>query len=102
MYITDNAYSKSTIRQMERIMLKRLNFDLGRPLPLHFLRRYSKAGEVSGCLVYETFDRLIQHNCHGTQAYFKPACGSPGKALSGMGIICRLSISAVSNDVKSF
>lgn len=45
-YITDNAYTKASIRQMERVMLKRLNFDLGRPLPLHFLRRYSKAAEV--------------------------------------------------------
>lgn len=41
---------------MERIMLKRLNFDLGRPLPLHFLRRYSKAGEVG------TTDDLYTHS----------------------------------------
>lgn len=45
-YITDNAYTKANIRQMEIIMLKALNFDLGRPLPLHFLRRYSKAGQM--------------------------------------------------------
>lgn len=45
-YITDNAYSKADIRKMECIILKTLDFNLGRPLPLHFLRRNSKAGEV--------------------------------------------------------
>ena len=46
-YITDNAYTKSDIRKMECLILKKLDFNLGRPLPLHFLRRNSKAGEVS-------------------------------------------------------
>lgn len=45
-YITDNAYSKTTIMEMERFMLKTLGFNMGKPLPLHFLRRDSKAGEV--------------------------------------------------------
>ncbi|NWY41076.1 CCNB2 protein, partial [Sylvia atricapilla] len=45
-YITDNAYTSNEIREMERIILKELNFDLGRPLPIHFLRRASKAGEA--------------------------------------------------------
>ncbi|XP_042709795.2 G2/mitotic-specific cyclin-B2 isoform X3 [Chrysemys picta bellii] len=45
-YITDNAYSSSQIREMEMMILRELNFDLGRPLPLHFLRRASKAGEA--------------------------------------------------------
>lgn len=45
-YITDNAYSKSDIRKMEILILKTLEFNLGRPLPLHFLRRNSKAGQV--------------------------------------------------------
>ncbi|KAM9311873.1 G2/mitotic-specific cyclin-B2 [Gastrophryne carolinensis] len=42
-YITDNAYTASQIREMEMIILQNLNFDLGRPLPLHFLRRASKS-----------------------------------------------------------
>ncbi|XP_069766356.1 G2/mitotic-specific cyclin-B2 isoform X2 [Narcine bancroftii] len=46
-YITDNAYTKTQIRQMEIIILKELDFNLGRPLPLHFLRRASKAGNVN-------------------------------------------------------
>ncbi|XP_073506925.1 G2/mitotic-specific cyclin-B2-like [Phyllobates terribilis] len=42
-YITDNAYTASQVREMEVLMLRELNFDLGRPLPLHFLRRASKS-----------------------------------------------------------
>ncbi|NXL91687.1 CCNB2 protein, partial [Alectura lathami] len=46
-YITDNAYTGAEVREMEMVILKELNFDLGRPLPLHFLRRASKAGEAN-------------------------------------------------------
>ncbi|NXT77297.1 CCNB2 protein, partial [Zapornia atra] len=45
-YITDNAYTSDEVRKMEMTILKELNFDLGRPLPIHFLRRASKAGEA--------------------------------------------------------
>lgn len=41
-YITDNTYSKAQIREMEKTILVKLSFDLGRPLPLHFLRRASR------------------------------------------------------------
>ncbi|XP_029111885.1 G2/mitotic-specific cyclin-B2-like isoform X2 [Scleropages formosus] len=46
-YITDNAFTKAQIREMETLMLRDLNFQLGRPLPLHFLRRASKAGNAN-------------------------------------------------------
>ena len=46
-YITDNAYNKAEIREMERDILRTLNFSFGKPLCLHFLRRNSKAGSVS-------------------------------------------------------
>lgn len=45
-YITDNAFTKSQILEMEQLLLRSLNFQLGRPLPLHFLRRASK---VANC-----------------------------------------------------
>ncbi len=45
-YITDRAYSESQIREMEMKIMRTLDFNLGRPLPLHFLRRNSKAGSV--------------------------------------------------------
>lgn len=41
-YITDNAFSKAQILEMEQVVLRSLKFQLGRPLPLHFLRRASK------------------------------------------------------------
>lgn len=46
-YITDNAFTKSQILEMEQLLLRKLNFQLGRPLPLHFLRRASKVANVS-------------------------------------------------------
>lgn len=46
-YITDNAFSKSQVLEMEQVVLKTLKFQLGRPLPLHFLRRASKVANVS-------------------------------------------------------
>ncbi|KAM4875480.1 G2/mitotic-specific cyclin-B1 [Thomomys bottae] len=45
-FVTNNTYTKHQIRQMEMKILRALNFSLGRPLPLHFLRRASKIGEV--------------------------------------------------------
>lgn len=47
-YITDNAYTRADIKQMECVILKALDFRLGKPLCLHFLRRNSKAGQVDG------------------------------------------------------
>uniref|UniRef100_A0A672Q5G9 G2/mitotic-specific cyclin-B2-like n=1 Tax=Sinocyclocheilus grahami TaxID=75366 RepID=A0A672Q5G9_SINGR len=45
-YIADDAFTKAQIREMEMLVLSELNFELGRPLPLHFLRRASKAGNA--------------------------------------------------------
>ncbi|XP_037303781.2 G2/mitotic-specific cyclin-B2-like isoform X1 [Pungitius pungitius] len=41
-YISDDAFTKAQLLEMERLVLRTLNFELGRPLPLHFLRRASK------------------------------------------------------------
>jgi cyclin B len=42
-YISDGAYSKEMILNMESNILSSLQFNLNAPSPLHFLRRYSKA-----------------------------------------------------------
>ncbi|XP_045850780.1 G2/mitotic-specific cyclin-B1-like [Meles meles] len=44
-FVTDNTYTKYQIRWMEMEIL-RSYFGLGCPLPLHFLRRASKIGEI--------------------------------------------------------
>lgn len=49
-FITDNSYTNIEIRRMECYILKTLNFSLGRPLPLHFLRRNSKACNADALL----------------------------------------------------
>ena len=46
-YITDSAYSGEEIRAMEKDLFFTLDYCLGTPLCLHFLRRYSKAGDVT-------------------------------------------------------
>ncbi len=46
-FITDDSFSGDQIRTLERKMLKVLDYSFGTPLCLHFLRRYSRAGEVS-------------------------------------------------------
>ena len=51
-YITDQAYDKSTIRRTESKMFEALGYQLGDPLCLHFLRRNSKAASVSNVAEY--------------------------------------------------
>ncbi|XP_024296420.1 G2/mitotic-specific cyclin-B1-like [Oncorhynchus tshawytscha] len=45
-HITDFTYSCAEIRLMEVTILKALNYELGRPPPVHFLRRASKVGKL--------------------------------------------------------
>jgi hypothetical protein len=44
--ICDNLYSKKDILKMETVILSTIKFEIGRPLPLHFLRRNSKAAHA--------------------------------------------------------
>jgi hypothetical protein len=46
-YVSDNAYSKEDMKEMERRMISTLSYDLGRPLPINYLRRYSKILQVT-------------------------------------------------------
>ncbi|KAM3914554.1 G2/mitotic-specific cyclin-B1-like [Leptodactylus fuscus] len=46
-FVTDHTYTKAQIREMEMNILRVLKFAIGKPLPLHFLRRASKIGEVT-------------------------------------------------------
>ncbi|XP_074474073.1 G2/mitotic-specific cyclin-B1 [Sebastes fasciatus] len=46
-YVTDRAYTTAQIRDMEMTILRVLKFQIGRPLPLQFLRRASKIYEVT-------------------------------------------------------
>ncbi|XP_014086155.2 G2/mitotic-specific cyclin-B [Bactrocera oleae] len=45
-YITDDTYNSKQIVQMELKIIKALDCNLSRPLPIHFLRRFSKAAKV--------------------------------------------------------
>jgi len=44
-WVSDDAYKREHILRMEKIMLDVLNFNVGTPTPLHFLRRFSKAAK---------------------------------------------------------
>lgn len=41
-YITANTYTTTQLRQTERTILEKLGYLLNKPLPINFLRRYSK------------------------------------------------------------
>uniref|UniRef100_A0A8D2JD39 Cyclin B1 n=1 Tax=Varanus komodoensis TaxID=61221 RepID=A0A8D2JD39_VARKO len=65
-FVTDHTYTKLQIRQMEMKILRSLDFSLGRPLPLHFLRRASKIGETPTlqhymCYTENTLVPVMQH-----------------------------------------
>ncbi|XP_044264749.1 G2/mitotic-specific cyclin-B2 [Tribolium madens] len=45
-FICDNSFTKSQILRMEMSILSSLQFELGKPLSIHFLRRHSKVAQV--------------------------------------------------------
>lgn len=42
LYICDDAYNRKQFIEMEQLVLKAVDFDLGIPLSYRFLRRYAK------------------------------------------------------------
>lgn len=46
-YLSQNCYTKRDIVKAEMFVLKTLEFDLGKPIPLAFLRRFSKAAHCN-------------------------------------------------------
>lgn len=65
--ICDQLYSKREIIKMEMVILRALKFELGRPLPLHFLRRNSKAAhadpKIHTMAKYLMELTLLDHEC---------------------------------------
>ena len=45
-HMTDNTFQKEDLREMEQMILKAMEYHLGKPISLRFLRRYSKVGDA--------------------------------------------------------
>lgn len=59
-YVTDDTYSKEQILEMEKNVFKALGFHLGKPLPIHFLRRFAKAAGTLGDRQYMAAKYFIE------------------------------------------
>lgn len=72
-YITDNAYDKHQILQMEMLMTRTLDYSFGRPLSLHFLRRYSKVGRALP--MHHTMAKYFLEQClvHYEMCHYPPS-----------------------------
>lgn len=67
-YVTDKAYTTAQIRDMEMTILRVLKFQLGRPLPLQFLRRASKIYEVCSIFCVTVSVRAVTYSsCMSSQ-----------------------------------
>ncbi|CAH00845.1 uncharacterized protein KLLA0_D15565g [Kluyveromyces lactis] len=76
-YITDNAYSNDEIKQAEFVILNKLEYNIGWPNPLNFLRRISRCDE------YDSITRTL------------------GKCLIGYMISCPHFIDVVPSKIAS-
>lgn len=89
-YVTDRAYTTAQIRDMEMTILRVLKFQLGRPLPLQFLRRASKVYEVCSSILSLTNLRftcislyLLNHSWLSGNCWAAHPCKIPPGAHHG-------------------
>ncbi|CAF0903594.1 unnamed protein product [Rotaria sordida] len=79
-YVSDNAYSKEDMKEMERCIISTLSFNLGRPLSINFLRRYSKivqATDIEHTLGKYLLDLIfIDHSLLHLLPSYVSACAS--------------------------
>jgi hypothetical protein len=79
-YVSDNAYSKEDMKEMERRMISTLSYDLGRPLTINYLRRYSKilqATDIEHTLGKYLLDlTFIDHSFSHSLPSYISACAS--------------------------
>ena len=79
-YVSDNAYSKEDMKEMERRIISALSYDLGRPLSINFLRRYSKivqATDIEHTLGKYLLDLIfIDHSLSHLPPSYVSACAS--------------------------
>lgn len=72
-YVADGAYQAAEVLRMEAAILRALDWRLGRPLPLHFLRRNSKAAQVD--VLQHSMAKYILELCllHYPMAWVRPS-----------------------------
>ena len=79
-YVSDNAYSKEDMKDMERRMISTLSYNLGRPLSINFLRRYSKivqATDIEHTLGKYLLDlTFVDHSLSHMAPSYLSACAS--------------------------
>ena len=63
-FISDEAYTREQILEMEKIMLNTLRFNLTVPTAFAFLHRYLKAGAVPKATQVRCCQRLTQYTSH--------------------------------------
>jgi len=89
-----DAYTKNDILKMEKTILKTLDFNLSYPLPLHFLRRFSKAAyadqEIHTLAKYLMELGLLDYEC----STWKPS------QLAAASLYLTLRILSIDNEPK--
>ncbi|EFA04254.1 G2/mitotic-specific cyclin-B [Tribolium castaneum] len=90
-FICDNSFTKNQILRMEMSILSSLKFELGKPLSIHFLRRYSKVAQVRiehhNLSKYLLELALLDYN----MCYITPSALAAAASCLAMGILTNVS-----------